>query len=348
MTMSLPARLKTGTVKAPQVVLAMQDAELRDALFSPVLKQRLIAVANCDFDLVITDFDTVPDHILDAADVVLTGWFSPRIDEAILRRMPRLRLIAHAGGTVKDHVDPVCWTKDITVTTAAIANALPVAEYALAQILLAGKSVLAATHLYRERQGKIDREAEFPHAGNYKKVIGIVGASTIGRLVIDRLKPFDLEALLYDPTVGPVEAAELGVRKVSLDELMRLSDVVSLHAPVLPETVGIVGRNELAAMRVGSTLINTARGDLVDHEALREELQAKRINAVLDVTSPEPLERGDPLFDLPNVQLTPHIAGSMGHELHRMTEFAVSEIENFAAGRSPRYPVRLQDLDRSA
>jgi phosphoglycerate dehydrogenase-like enzyme len=326
----------------------MQDSELRDALFSSALRQRLLAVAHCDFDLVIRDFGAVPDHILEATDVVLTGWFSPRIDETILRRMPRLRLIAHAGGTVKDHVDPVCWTKDITVTTAAIANAMPVAEYALAQILLAGKSVLAATQLYRERQGKIDREAEFPDAGNYKKVIGIVGASTIGRLVIDRLKPFDLEVLLYDPTVDAVQARDLGVRKVSMDELMGLSDVVSLHAPVLPETLGMVGRNELAAMRAGTTLINTARGDLVDHEALREELQSKRINAILDVTSPEPLEPGDPLFTLPNVQLTPHIAGSMGNELHRMTEYAVSEIENFAAGRSPKHPVRSQDLERSA
>lgn len=348
MTMSLPTTLSTSTARTPRVVLAMQDTELRDALFSPALRERLMAVASLDFNLVITDFGAVPDHILEGVDVVLTGWFSPRIDETILRRMPRLRLIAHAGGTVKDHVDPVCWTRNITVTTAAIANAVPVAEYSLAQILLAGKSVLAATHLYRERQGKIDREAEFPHAGNYKKVIGIVGASTIGRLVINRLKPFDLDILLYDPTVDPVQANELGVRKVSLQDLMRLSDVVSLHAPVLRETLGMVGRRELAAMRTGATLINTARGDLVDHDALREELQARRISAVLDVTSPEPLEPGDPLFNLPNVQLTPHIAGSMGNELHRMTEFAVTEIENLAAGRSPQYPVRLQDLERSA
>lgn len=348
MTLVIPAAQTDRTAARPRVALAMQDGNLRDALFSEKLRHRLTAVSDCDFSLVINDFNAVPDTMLQDVDVLLTGWFSPRIDQTVLDRMPRLRLIAHAGGSVKDHVDPACWSRPIRVTTAAIANAVPVAEFTLAQILLAGKSVLAATQLYRERQERIDREIEFPGTGNYDKVIGIVGASTIGRLVIDRLKPFDLSVLLYDPTIGESEAQKLGVRKVGLEELMKLSDVVSLHAPVLPETVRMVGQKELAAMRTGTTLINTARGDLVDHDALRRELMAQRLTAVLDVTSPEPLEPGDPLFELPNVQLTPHIAGSMGTELHRMTAFAVHEIERLAAGKPARHPVHLQDLVRSA
>jgi phosphoglycerate dehydrogenase-like enzyme len=348
MTLAMPTTQTDLTVSRPRVALAMQGGNLRDALFSDRLQQRLKAVADCDLSLVISDFSAVPGTLLREVDVLLTGWFSPRIDDEVLQRMPRLRLIAHAGGSVKDHVDPACWHRNIRVTTAAIANAVPVAEFTLAQILLAGKSVLAATQLYRERQGKIDREAQFPDTGNYEKVIGIVGASTIGRLVIDRLKPFDLDVLLYDPTISEPEAQDLGTQKVGLEELMRQSDVVSLHAPVLPETIRMVGRTELAAMRTGTTLINTARGDLIDHDALRHELISRRLNAVLDVTSPEPLEPGDPLFSLPNVQLTPHIAGSMGTELHRMTEFAVREIERFAAGQPARHPVHLQDLVRSA
>lgn len=348
MTLAMPTTQTDLTVSRPRVALAMQGGNLRDALFSDRLQQRLKAVADCDLNLVISDFSVVPDTLLREVDVLLTGWFSPRIDNEVLQRMPRLGLIAHAGGSVKDHVDPACWHRNIRVTTAAIANAVPVAEFTLAQILLAGKSVPAATHLYRQRQGKIDREVEFPGTGNYEKVIGIVGASTIGRLVIDRLKPFDLDVLLYDPTISGPEAQDLGAQKVGLEELMRQSDIVSLHAPVLPETIRMVGRAELAAMRTGTTLINTARGDLIDHDALRDELISRRINAVLDVTSPEPLEPGDPLFALPNVQLTPHIAGSMGTELHRMTSFAVQEIERFASGQPPRHPVHLQDLVRSA
>jgi phosphoglycerate dehydrogenase-like enzyme len=231
------------------------------------------------------------------------------------------------------------------VTNAAVANAVPVAEFTLAQILLAGKSTLRAAQLYIESQARVDRELEFAHAGNYEKTVGIVGASTIGRLVLAHLRSFDLEVLLYDPTLDEAAAYELGAWKVEdLAELMRASDVVSLHAPVLPSTIGMVGRNELEAMRTGATLVNTARGVLVDQTALREELISGRLNAVLDVTEPEPLPQGDPLYSLPNVLLTPHIAGSMGTELHRMTDHALTEIERFAAGLGPRYPVLREDL----
>lgn len=348
MTLAMPSAQGTTLRPRPRVALAMQDGNLRDALFSDRLRCRLATIADCDFDQIINNFDLVGDDLLKEVDVLLTGWFAPSISAEVLERMPRLGLIAHAGGTVKEHVDPVCWERGITVTTAAAANAVPVAEFTLAQILLAGKSTLAATHLYRQRQVKLDREAEFPDTGNYEKTVGIIGASTIGRLVIDRLKPFDLNVLLYDPTVDAREAHTLGVRKVDLQELMRLSDVVSLHAPVLPETIGMVGASELAAMPHGAMFINTARGDLVDHLALREELISNRISAVLDVTDPEPLEPGDPLFNLPNVQLTPHIAGSMGTELHRLTAYAIQEIERFAAGLPAIHPVHPSDLATTA
>ncbi|MET1006197.1 MAG: NAD(P)-dependent oxidoreductase, partial [Propionibacteriaceae bacterium] len=137
-------------------------------------------------------------------------------------------------------------------------------------------------------------------------------------------------------------------RLVELDELMAVSDVVSLHAPVLPSTLGMIGAAQLARMKDGATFVNTARGRLVDHSALRAELTNGRISAVLDVTDPEPLPADDPMFSLPNVQLTPHIAGSMGTELYRMTALALDEIEHFAAEQPPRYPVTRADLDRMA
>ncbi len=248
---------------------------------------------------------------------------------------------------MKGHVDPACWDAGIRVTTAAAANAVPVAEFALAQILLAGKDTLSASHLYTSREGKVDR-TEHREVGNYERTIGIISASTIGRLVIERLRTFDFEIVLYDPTVSSEEAARLGARSVGLAELMATSDVVSLHAPVLPQTVGMVDAPQLALMRDGSTFINTARGKLVDHAALRHELVSGRINAVLDVTDPEPLEPGDPLFHLPNVLLTPHIAGSMGTELHRMTAYALDEIERFGQDVPLRYQVRKVDLARMA
>ncbi len=331
----------------PAVVLAMRGAGLRDALFPPDLLDRLTAVADCDPGLVVTDFATAPAEALAGAEVLLTGWGCPRVDAAVLDRMPRLRLVAHAAGTVKGHLDPVCWERGIAVTTAAAANAVPVVEFALAQILLAGKDLLGAAARYAAGAPRPPHE-DVPLVGNYGRVVGIIGASTIGRGVLERLRSFDVALLLADPTATADEAERLGAELVDLDTLMARSDVVSLHAPLLPSTVGMIGAAQLAAMRDGTTFINTARGRIVDHEALRRELRTGRISAMLDVTDPEPLEPGDELFGLPNVLLTPHIAGSMGNELHRMAALALDEIEHLAAGAPFRHPVHREDLARMA
>jgi phosphoglycerate dehydrogenase-like enzyme len=334
-------------VSRPAVVLAMRGPELRDALFPADLLDRLAAVADCDPDLVVADFASAPAEALARADVLVTGWGCPRVDAAVLDRMPRLRLVAHAAGTVKGHLDPVCWERGVQVTSAAAANAVPVVEFALAQILLAGKDLLGAAARYAAGTPRPPHESE-PLVGNYGRVVGIIGASTIGRGVLERLRSFDLRLLLADPTITPDEAAGLGAELVALDALMARSDVVSLHAPLLPGTVGMVGAPQLAALRDGATFINTARGRIVDHQALRRELVSGRISAMLDVTDPEPLEPGDELFGLPNVLLTPHIAGSMGNELHRMAALALDEVEHFAAGAPLRHPVHLEDLARMA
>jgi phosphoglycerate dehydrogenase-like enzyme len=328
----------------PRVALAMRDEALRDALFSGRLRDRLDAVADCDFAAVVTDFARSPVD-LPPVEVLLTGWGCPRIDATALDQMPALRLVAHAAGTVKGHVDPVCWERRIVVTTAATANAVPVAEFTVAQIVLANKGVAAAASAYRRDRA---RPLPSPLVGNYERTVGIIGASTIGRLVLERLKSYDLDVVVSDPTIGPAEAVRLGARLVALDELMAVSDVVSLHAPVLPSTIGMIGAAQLARMRDGATFVNTARGVLVDHDALRAELVSGRISAVLDVTDPEPLAPEDVLFELPNVQLTPHVAGSLGTELRRMTALAIEEVERFAAGRPPGHPVSREDLERMA
>jgi len=148
--------------------------------------------------------------------------------------------------------------------------------------------------------------------------------------------------------VPETEILSLGTRPVTLDQLLATSDVVSLHAPALPETRHLLGPAELALIRTGATVINTARGSLVDPVALEAELVSGRLRAVLDVTEPEPLPVGSPLWGRPNVILTPHLAGSLGNELFRLGDHAVAEIERFAAGRPFSEPVEARDLDRIA
>ena len=202
------------------------------------------------------------------------------------------------------------------------------AEYTLAAILFANKRVFQLNQFYRQhKENRAPWTREAPEVGNYNKTIGIVGASHVGRLVIDYLKPFDLRVLLYDPYVTPLAARELGATKVGLSELLSGSDVVSLHAPLLKDTQHMIGARELSLMRDHSTLINTARGRLIEQDALLAELGKGRLFAVLDTTDPEVLPPDSPFYQLPNVFLTPHIAGSLGDETQRLTDYIVAEVE---------------------
>jgi phosphoglycerate dehydrogenase-like enzyme len=278
------------------------------------------------------------------ADVLLTGWGVPRIAGPELELMPKLRAIVHAAGTVKTFLDPIVMERGIEVSSAAEANAIPVAEYTLAAVIFACKRVTRAAHRYRTVRGPRNLGG-LPPIGASGIVVGVVAASRIGRRVIELLRVLDVSVLLADPYVTPEEApAEL----TDLDDLLRRADVVTLHAPAGPATQKMIGRRELSLMRDGATLINTARGSLVDTEALTAELVAGRLDAILDVTAPEPLPPQSPLYDLPNVLLTPHIAGALGNEIHRLGELAVAEVERLAAGRPLRHQVLLEDLERIA
>ncbi|MER6345600.1 hydroxyacid dehydrogenase [Streptomyces sp. NPDC001595] len=334
--------------RRPRTVLAM-DGPVREALFDAAALDRLTRVADTDPTLVVGDFaDPAAADALAAAEALLTGWGCPPLTEQALARMPRLRTVVHAAGSVKHHITDACWERGLTVASAADANAVPVAEFTVAAILFSGKRVLHAARVYRERRSWVSPIEVIGAGGNYGRTVGVVGASRIGRRVLDLLRPYDLRVLLYDPYVDAEEAARLGARAVSLETLARSSDIVTIHAPQLPETRHLFDRARLALLPDGATLINTARGSLVDTAALTAELVCGRLNAVLDVTDPEVLPPDSPLYDLPNVLLTPHVAGSLGNELHRMTQAALDELERYARGLPFVSGVRAEELARSA
>lgn len=330
----------------PLAAFAM-DAALQFALFEPAALERLAAATDLDASSTITSFDLVDDATLGELELLITGWGAPSIGPEELARMPKLRAIIHAAGTVKGHLSPEVWDRGILVTTAAAANAYPVAEYTLAMILLAGKGVLPIVRDYRVDAG-IEVANRYPEIGNYRRIIGIIGASTVGRLVIRLLGHFDFTVLIYDPVIDDDDPILASAHRVELAELFARSSIVSIHAPLLPETRGMVGATQLALLEPGSTLINTARAPIVDQAALADAVAAGRIHAILDVTDPEPLPLTDRLRTLPDALLTPHIAGALGNELHRLGESAVAEVEFFVAGRPPAYPIAKSDLSARA
>ncbi|MFB6435781.1 hydroxyacid dehydrogenase [Streptomyces sp. NPDC056411] len=312
---------------------------------------RLAALARTDSRLVAHDLAAPPPAVAAAladAEVLLTCWGVPPLTASVLAAAPRLRAVVHAAGSVKHHLTDACWERGIAVSSAAAANALPVAEYTLAAILMANKRVLHSAHRYRGLRTGHDWHQELAGAGNYRRTVGVIGASRIGRRVVELLRPFALDVLLYDPYLDAAEAARLGVRLVPLAALCAGSDVVTVHAPQLPATRHLLGARELALMPDGATLVNTARGSLVDAAALLPELVSGRLSAVLDVTEPDLPPPDSPLYELPNVLLTPHIAGSMGTELHRLADSALDELARYAGGLPFTDPVRPEHLGRSA
>ncbi|MFE3203293.1 hydroxyacid dehydrogenase [Embleya sp. NPDC059237] len=275
--------------------------------------------------------------VLRDVDLLLTGWGAPVLDGALLSHAPRLRAVLVAAGSVRHLTTPAFWDRGIPIVSAAAANAVPVAEFTLAHVLLGLKQ---AHHIARE----VAHNRRFPTnpdvPGAYRSRVGLLGLGHIGRLVAAHLARFDVEVLATDPIASSDTAERAGVRLVSIDELFAGCHVVSLHAPLLPETRGSIGARLLGSMRPGATLINTARGALIDETAATEVLRARPdLTAVLDVTHPEPPAADSPLFTLPNVVLTPHLAGAMGAERHRLGQLVLEEVRRFTEDRPLRHAI---------
>lgn len=333
--------------KSPTSALVMHPV-VRDELIRDDHLQRLDRSVTMVHHSPFRALDELAEH-LPKIEILITSWGCPRIDAEAIDRMPRLKLIAHLAGSVKGFLDDSVWRRGILVTNAVAANAVPVAEYTLAAILFANKRVFQLHDFYRvHRENRAPWSKEAPNVGNYGKTIGIIGASHVGRLVMEHLRRFDFKVLLYDPYVTPLATRDMGATKVGLSELFSQADVVSLHAPLLNDTRHMVGARELALMKDGAILINTARGGLIDQTALEKELCSGRLNAVLDTTDPEVLPAHSPLFELPNVFLTPHIAGSLGSETQRLTDCIVDEVERYSRGAALKHLVRREQLARLA
>lgn len=333
---------------ALNVALAMPQ-EVADRIFPPRVLAALESGATLLNREPMTEFTSARSlAILADTDALVTGWGCSRIDAKVLDAAPKLRYILHSGGTVKNHVDPVCWERGVEISTAADANAIPVAEYTVAMVILANKRVLQVGRKVHALRTMVHAEDHFPDLGNYNKRVGIIGASKIGRHVIRLLGQYELETVVFDPFLSDAEATAMGVAKVSLEELCATSDVVSLHAPSLPSTRNMISAGLIATFKAGATFINTARGELVDQQALLERIEQDDLYAVLDVTTPWDLPADSGLFTHPHVLVTPHMAGSMGTELERMAMSCVGEAHRVARGGTLLFALAAEQLELTA
>ncbi|MER5950678.1 hydroxyacid dehydrogenase [Streptomyces sp. NPDC001904] len=283
--------------------------------------------------------------VLAATEILVTGWSCPPLTPQVLSCAPRLKAVVHAAGSVRPLVTDAVWERGLLVSSAADANAGPVVAFTVAAVTFAVKNALATAARYADAWPRFDERS-----GADGRTVGVIGASRIGRRVIEALRAdaAGYRILLCDPYVDEAGAARLGAELTDLAGLCRRSAVVSVHAPELPETRGLVSAGMLRLIPDGGTLINTARGALVDTDALAAECATGRLSAFLDVTEPEPLPAGHPLLALPNVLVTPHIAGAQGTEVERLGRYAVEEVERYVTGRGFAGRTDRGDLARVA
>ncbi|GAA1362634.1 hydroxyacid dehydrogenase [Streptomyces beijiangensis] len=325
------------TDPTPPTALLVMEENRRSDVYPPALLEEIGRIARWQGPPLTRAQLASDPGVLAGVDVLLTGWGAPVLDAGLLGHAPELRAVLVAAGSVRPLTTPEFWARRIPIVSAAAANAVPVAEYTLAQILLGLKQVHRISREARENRG-FPADPQVP--GGYGSRVGLFGLGRIGRLVAAHLRHFDVDVLASDPMTDAATAHELGLRLVGTDELFATCDVVSLHAPLLPETEGLVGERLLSRLGEGATLINTARGGLVDEEEAVGVLRRRPdLTAVLDVTHPEPPDPDSPWFTLPNVVLTPHLAGAMGRERARMGELVLAELRRLVHGEPLQHAV---------
>lgn len=315
-----------------------------EGVYGPKQRAQLASLYGCD-GKIYTQEDLPK---LSETEYIFSTWGMPALTrEEIKTYLPNLKCIFYGAGSVKYFAKPFL-DCGVRIFSAWQANAIPVAESCIAQIILANKGFYyLSRHCSRSYAFAHSERGTFP--GNYEAKVGLIGLGAIGMLVLEELKKHDVELYVYSSKVTKENEAQWGVKAATLEEIFSECDVISNHLANVPATVGIINEALINQMKPYSTFINTGRGAQVEEAALIAKLKEDdTITAVLDVTYPEPPVEGSEFYTLENVVLTPHSAGSSGLEVRRMAQYMIDESKRFFAGEKCLYEVREDMLDRMA
>ncbi|MBR5446655.1 MAG: hydroxyacid dehydrogenase [Clostridia bacterium] len=285
-----------------------------------------------------------------AVQYLFSTWGMPHFtNDEIRNSLPAAEAVFYGAGSVQTFAREFL-EEGVAVYSAWAANGVPVAEYTFAQIILAATGFFGRLHVPGSGNAWPNRPDSAGWPGNYEIKVGIIGAGMIGKMVIERLHTLEkTEILVFDPFLSEEKAAELGVTKCNLAALFAQCDVISNHLANNPQTVGMLNAALFDTMKPHATFINTGRGaQVVEADMIKALQDVPTRCAVLDVTFPEPPVADSPLYTMSNVYLTPHIAGSLGNEVHRMAEYMAEEALSFDEGKLGRYSVTLKMLETMA
>ena len=294
----------------------------------------------CDTHFSKEDIIGDPDKFKDT-EYIFSTWGMPYFSEQEIRDcLPSLKAIMYGAGTVKGFASPFL-ASGVRIFSAWGANAVPVAEFTVAQIILANKGFFLSCRRHSSFQGRQDGANYASRTpGNFNTKVGIIGAGMIGKLVIEYLRPYTLDVLVFDPFLSDEAAQTLGVEKASLERIFSECQVISNHLANVPATVGMLNYAHFSLMNDTATFINTGRGtQVVEDDLIRALREKPECTAILDVTDPEPPLENSPFYTMENVFLSPHIAGSAGNEVARMGQYMLEEYRKLIGGKECKYEV---------
>ena len=288
-------------------------------------------------------------RLLRDADGLVTTWDGPSFDEHLRTAAPRLRLVAHCGGEVKNRFAPALF-QQLTITNAPGPMAEAVAELALTFLLYSAREVDAYRRALRRPSNVIYARLHHDGGGDETllgRPVGLLGFGRIGRAIATLLRPFGAQLLVHDPHVPGAAIRKAGARPVSFRTLLGASRHLVVAAALTDQTRHLLEARALALLPDGATVINVARGGIVDLDALTREVQRGRLRCALDVTDPaEPLPLRHPLRNARGAVLTPHVGASARHVRRQMADTVLDDLERFFRGRSVRNRVTPEMLRR--
>jgi phosphoglycerate dehydrogenase-like enzyme len=332
----------------PKALYILETAS-KEVIYGPEEQQKLAELA--DFYAPPQTRESIRENLalLADAEVIFSGWGAPVMDEEFMAAAKSLKTVFYGAGSIRSFTPPAFWDRNIPITSAADANAVPVAEYCVATIVLSLKDFWSLTAATRRNEGWVGGSQLRKMAGCFRSKVGFISLGIIARKTLKLMDAYDINRLVYSTSLSDEDAKKMNVTKRTVDEIFAESDVISLHTPSLPSTKGMICGRHFEMMKPGATFINTARGAVVNEEEMIEVLRRRPdITVVLDVTEPEPPVFDSPLTKLPNVVLSPHIAGSVGPECKRLGYNMLLEFQRYLAGEPLKFQISREAAAKMA
>ena len=308
-----------------RILIAIRDPLLREKILSQNALELLERLGTCD---VLHDEELK--DVIGNYEAVITGWRSEKLTDEVLDRATDLEFIGHSAGTVVPYMDESVFSRGIRVVNANRVLARATAEGAFAMIQASSWKLAEYADTLRNGNWSDNEHDEVP--GLAGKTLGLVGFGDITRQMIRLAGPYDMKILVASGHMTQQDAETLGVIHTDLETLLMQSDIISLHNTLTSATRGMIGDREFSMMKDGALFVNTARGPIVQSDALIRALETGRIRAVVDVYDSEPLPSDHPFRKLKNLSLYPHIAAFASTWKHELVHCVAEDLERFCKG----------------